>query len=650
MGTPCLKSAFQGLQQLTRPHSQDLTCVHAKQKLTGICGQSAAVASGTVSLTSLDVLILCRTHFNKGLGMMHRPMSHYDSALAAMGGMAGMGAMNPMYGHPGLADDPTTMMTVMANAGIGANGMAPQLGMPNIMMMPNDMYAPMYQAGMLPGTNMDGSFAGYMSPFNGAAGGAVAAAGGMPYPSAFDPMSAAAQQLNTFVEPSGSHLVHQPAGTYGPKSPSRGMRHLGADPHARRASAQPRSSPKVPSPMRQMPAPAPFMGWGLNPAGRPPAGASLLPIFPPPSPAHVMGPMPGVMYPPPSPGPAMMSFGPLPGMAAYAPMATGSPVKLMRGRSGTIPYVEVGGCAYFPAGGGPGSPVPSPPRPAPPSQAYPHPGQPSLRTTNPLKLLEENPYLTQDTIGAGSHKGSEQGGAGGYGVTGSTGGNVSRNTSTEQSDDDADVGLDGDQQLVNEALPDAAKAGLTAFDVAAIAAALTLPGQNMTANEKLGPADSDQDDDDDDVEGDSDQADADVYAIASVDTQQPLDVVRGDADQYMPNAMGTIPEERPLPASKGKDQASAAVGRGKIVPPQLNASDPIVSPGRITLASKVKAARLHGTSSNGNISNLKPHKLFEAQRAKGDEKAGNVNRGSPDTAAAVSRLSQLSVSATSADT
>jgi hypothetical protein len=64
-------------------------------------------------------------------------------------------------------------------------------------------------------------------------------------------------------------------------------------------------------------------------------------------------------------------------------------------------------------------------------------------------------------------------------------------------------------------------------------------------------------------------------------------------------AMGPIPEEAPYtqrPANPGCEGQDVAAAGGVTTPSKpgrmLNASDPMVSPGRITLASKIKSARL----------------------------------------------------------
>ncbi|KIY93476.1 hypothetical protein MNEG_14486 [Monoraphidium neglectum] len=64
--------------------------------------------------------------------------------------------------------------------------------------------------------------------------------------------------------------------------------------------------------------------------------------------------------------------------------------------------------------------------------------------------------------------------------------------------------------------------------------------------------------------------------------------------------MGAIPEERPASPPAPATAAAAAATPGKAAGEcwrarLLNSSDPMVSPGRITLASKIKSARLAGS-------------------------------------------------------
>jgi hypothetical protein len=74
------------------------------------------------------------------------------------------------------------------------------------------------------------------------------------------------------------------------------------------------------------------------------------------------------------------------------------------------------------------------------------------------------------------------------------------------------------------------------------------------------------------------------------------------ADSY---AMPTIAEDSPLSADRGGTQESqrpsysAVASSPRRLIPRLNASDPIVSPGRITIASKYKAARYASGGSSG---------------------------------------------------
>ena len=145
--------------------------------------------------------------------------------------------------------------------------------------------------------------------------------------------------------------------------------------------------------------------------GNPWGGPGMIPgagigIFPPGSPARPLAPYPmspgaHAMLPPllipSSPGGFHVGplMGPLPGMPPYA--AVPSPVRVLQGPNGAVPYVEVGGCAYFP----PASPGFRPPGIRPPRG--PNTPKTALRKAGEnLQLLENNPYLAQQVIGRGA--------------------------------------------------------------------------------------------------------------------------------------------------------------------------------------------------------------------------------------------------------
>ncbi|GBF97607.1 hypothetical protein Rsub_10743 [Raphidocelis subcapitata] len=364
-------------------------------------------------------------------------------------------------------------------------------------------------------------------------------------------------------------------------------------------------------------------------------------------PASPAGPVPPLLGPMPLLGgifpvmPGTLAFGPLPGMGAFSPMPVPpSPVRMLKSRAGVVPVVEVNGCTFFPT---PPSPAAAPPPPVD-AGAMGGGGAPSGGAggsrggLHPLQLLEDNPYLCQEAIGAPrSGFGGQRPPShhhhhhhhGGHAARASPSAGYGYESDPPAPFDDASGGA-GDyspppaQQAAGDVdSPHAAGGGspfLPAADDDAPALAeqqAPSPAAALAAEHGDGAAAAY-----DAAEGGGDAAfDADVLKGRGDDQDQgPAgDAAAAQSRANAGAAMGAIPEEAPYPQqppgggsppragtpSGGNATPRRAAGPGggdAALRARLMSSDPMVSPGRLTLASKIKSARL--TSSHRIAANV----------------------------------------------
>ncbi|WIA13867.1 hypothetical protein OEZ85_002439 [Tetradesmus obliquus] len=299
----------------------------------------------------------------------------------------------------------------------------------------------------------------------------------------------------------------------------------------------------------------------------------------------------GPLFHPMSPGAAFMTapYGVMPGVPPFVPAAgvPPSPMRIMRDKSGqAVPYVEMGGTVYFApaspmppaaaaaaaASGGAGGPSPaasgrgefgggsggggaegwagsssgggggmSTPRSGGRGRrggSRPQSGHTPLRVAGAaLRLLEDNPYLVQDTIGSGAgHYGQQQ---------------QQRNSPQDERQ------YSQQQQQYSGGGGSGGSRDTYAYDMAAYDAAADMGGHSPSMNQL-----------------------------------SPIPETHSAATSPAGNGSSAAASRAQGGAGRPGGVGSAALAHLH----QLNAQDPIVSPGRINLASKVKAARLYSSA------------------------------------------------------